>query len=155
METEAYGLFDPASHSFKGRSKRNEAMFGQPGTIYVYKIYGLHYCVNIVCKPGDAVLLRALEPTRGLPIVNQRRKGASPNLLCAGPGRLCSALGIDMEANGLSIWSNRFTFKRALDQHVVVSATRIGVTKAREVNWRFGLAESAYLSRSIPVEGAT
>lgn len=147
VETEAYAPDDPASHSFAGRTARNAAMFGAPGDVYVYRIYGMHYCANIVCTPGSAVLLRALEPLAGLEEMSVRRGEVAPKLLCAGPGRLCAALGIDLGANSMSVVHSPFAFVPVSEPCTHVTGPRIGITKAADKPWRFGLAGSAFLSR--------
>lgn len=143
VETEAYAPDDAASHSFRGRTPRNAAMFGSPGTAYVYRSYGLHWCLNIVCAPGSAVLLRALEPTEGLDLMRARRGLDAPRLFCAGPGRLAQALGVDAAWNG-SPMHGAMRRKRDVE---IVAGVRIGITKAVEIEWRFGECGSAYLSR--------
>lgn len=147
VETEAYAPDDPASHSFVGRTPRNAAMFGAPGDIYVYRIYGMHYCANIVCRPGSAVLLRALEPLTGLDAMAARRGGVAHKLLCAGPGRLCAALGIDQSANSMSVIAKPFALAPAAEKATTVTGVRIGISKAADKPWRFGLAGSPFLSR--------
>jgi DNA-3-methyladenine glycosylase len=147
VETEAYAPDDPASHSFAGKTLRNAAMFGSPGDVYVYRIYGMHFCANIVCRPGSAVLLRALEPLVGLAIMRARRGGVVDKLLCTGPGRLCSALGLDLGVNALSVSTAPFEFIRPHEHCEPLVGPRIGITKAADKPWRFGLKGSAFLSR--------
>jgi len=147
VETEAYDHEDPASHSFAGPTARNAVMFGPAGHIYVYRSYGLHWCMNLVCHgTASAVLIRALEPTRGLDQMIARRGLANPRLLCAGPGRLCQALGVGPEHNGVRI--DQAPFELTPGPCVgVASGRRIGITKAVEKRWRFGEQGSRYLSR--------
>lgn len=143
VETEAYAPDDPASHSFGGPKQRNAAMFGDPGTAYVYRSYGLHWCLNLVCTPGSAVLLRALEPVGGLDLMRTRRGLDAVRLLCAGPGRLAQALGVDAGWNGMPM----HTHMQRYTQPELVVGVRIGISKAIDIEWRFGAAGSAYLSR--------
>jgi DNA-3-methyladenine glycosylase len=149
VETEAYAVHDPASHSFGGPTARNAAMFGLPGRAYVYRSYGIHWCLNVVCEPGSAVLIRALEPRDGVDLMQERRGVSDLRLLCSGPGRLCQALGITIAENGLRL--DRLPFQITADRSTsaVMAGTRIGITRAVERPWRFGLAGSRYLSRPL------
>ncbi len=152
VETEAYDAADPASHSFGGPTARNAAMWGPPACAYVYRIYGLHWCLNLVAgpEPGAAVLLRALEPTHGLDLMRTRRGGDDARRLCAGPGRLCQALGVDRVHDGLPLDQPPFTLRRGPPPPEVSVGPRIGVTKGAGTPWRFGWAGSPCLSRSFP-----
>jgi DNA-3-methyladenine glycosylase len=152
VETEAYHPADPASHSFSGPTPRNAVMFGPPGYIYVYRSYGIHWCMNLVCGdgPGSAVLLRALEPTEGLDLMIARRGLDDVRRLCAGPGRLCQALGVTRDHNGALVTTPPFTLQPGPPAEVV-AGPRIGITKAADVPWRFGEKGSRYLSRPFPI----
>jgi DNA-3-methyladenine glycosylase len=152
VETEAYDVSDPASHSYSGRSARNAAMFGPPGRAYVYRIYGLHHCLNIVCgpEPGGAVLIRALEPRCGIEVMRARRGLERTEDLCSGPGRLCQALGVSMAHDTLPIDRPPFSLRPPGEAPEIVVGPRIGITKAAHQPWRFGLAGSKFLSRRFP-----
>lgn len=149
VETEAYTEDDPASHSFKGQNLRNQAMFGAPASVYVYRSYGIHWCLNFVCKTGSAVLIRALEPKKGLNVMQERRGLDNPVLLCSGPGRLCQALAVTGELNGLSLATDPFHLVVPAKQQIVAAGRRIGITKAVDVAWRFGLKGSPFLSKKL------
>ncbi len=150
VEVEAYAPDDAASHAFSGRTERNGAMFGAPGTLYVYRAYGIHWCVNVACEPegtGAAVLLRALEPTDGL-VEMSRRRGYSDNMmLCSGPGRLTQALGITGEDDGQFVDSSPFSLQPPREQPDVVATPRIGITKAVELPWRYVVRGTPWASR--------
>jgi DNA-3-methyladenine glycosylase len=150
VEVEAYDHEDPAAHGYRGRTERNKSMFGPPGHAYVYRSYGVHWCLNVVCEPvgvANAVLIRALEPLAGLDVMRERRGLESPRLLCAGPGRLCQALGVTGEHDGLALDEPPFELRPRAAAVEVVTGPRIGITKAAERPWRYGLAGSAFLSR--------
>jgi DNA-3-methyladenine glycosylase len=149
VETEAYDGADPASHSFRGPTARNGAMFGPPGHAYVYFIYGAHWCLNFVCRPGAAVLIRALEPTHGLAAMAERRPGLPLRRLCAGPGRLCAALGVTGAQNGSPLDRPPFRLVGASQSHEIGVGRRIGISRGVEAQWRFGLAGSPFLSRGL------
>ena len=153
VETEAYAPEDPASHSYGGRTMRNAAMFGPPGHLYVYRSYGIHWCANVVCADegtGAAVLLRAVEPLRGLEEMRARRGLDELTLLCAGPGRLCQALGITREHEGLSLDRPPLELQLPTVPPEVVAGPRIGITRATELPWRYALRSSRFVSRPRP-----
>jgi len=155
VEVEAYHHTDPAAHSYRGRTERNGVMFGPPGFAYVYRSYGIHWCLNFVCEPegsASAVLIRALEPSHGLATMRRRRGLADARLLCSGPGRLCEALAITGAHNGHALDRPPFRLL-ARDKDVgVVSGPRIGITKAAELPWRYGLKGSRFLSKRFREE---
>jgi DNA-3-methyladenine glycosylase len=149
-ETEAYDHADPASHSFSGPTKRNAVMFGPPARAYVYRSYGIHWCLNFVCGEeghGAGVLIRALEPVAGLGTMRQRRGQENLRLLCAGPGRVCQALAVNGEHNGMHLDAEPFQLAPPAWPVSVVTGPRIGISKAKHMPWRFGLAGSPFLSR--------
>ena len=149
VETEAYTEDDPASHSFRGRTPRNSAMFGRPGRLYVYRSYGLHWCANVVCDAegtGAAVLLRALEPTHGLDTMRARRGVDEPRLLCSGPGRLAEALGITGEHDGAALDRAPFSLLAPGRPAALEVTTRIGISRGVESEWRFVVHGSAWSS---------
>lgn len=147
VEVEAYHPTDPASHSFAGRTARNAAMFGPPARVYVYRSYGIHWCMNFVCAGASAILLRALEPTAGLEIMRARRGLDDVRALCSGPGKLGQALAIDRSLDGRPLSRRPFALTLAPAPSEVLIGPRIGITKAAEVPWRFGLKGSPFLSR--------
>ncbi len=146
-ETEAYSPDDPASHSFPGRTRRNAAMWGPPGTAYVYLSYGMHWCLNVVGLPGHAALIRALEPLAGCALMQARRGRSHP--LTLGPGMVAEALGISGDDNGRPFTAPDFQIAFGRPQRLL-QGPRIGISRANEKPWRFGLAGSAFLSKPFP-----
>ena len=154
VEVEAYDHEDPAAHGFGNRrSARNAAMFLPGGHAYVYRSYGIHWCLNVVCGEegvAGAVLIRALEPVLGLEEMRARRGVADPRLLCSGPGRLCQALAVTRDHDGLPLDRPPFELRARRTPVEVVVGPRIGISKAVELPWRYGLAGSRFLSRPFP-----
>ena len=153
VETEAYDREDPASHSYSGPTPRNQAMFGPPGRAYVYRSYGIHWCLNFVCREeghGAGVLIRAMEPMRGIAVMQKRRGLQELRQLCSGPGRVGQALGITRELNGARLDRQPFEVLAPEQPQEVVTGPRIGISKAMDMPWRFGLAGSKFLSRRFP-----
>ncbi len=152
VEVEAYDSEDPAAHGFRGRTERNASMFGPAGHAYVYRSYGVHWCLNLVCEEAGspaAVLIRALEPTAGLARMRERRGVEEPRLLCAGPGRLCQALAVSREHDGLALDEPPFELRAPAGPVEVAAGTRIGISVATDLPWRYVLAGSRYLSRPL------
>lgn len=153
VEVEAYDRDDPASHGYRGPTARNRAMFGPPGHAYVYRSYGLHWCLNLVCGEegqAEAALVRALEPTHGIDLMRERRRLDDVRLLCAGPGRLCLALGITGAHDGRPLDEPPFALLAAPAAKLeVVRGRRVGITRAADLPWRYGAAGSRFLSRTL------
>src|SRR5262245_54607856 len=150
VEVEAYHHLDPAAHSFRGPTPRNRVMFGPPGFTYVYRSYGIHWCVNFVCEPAgsaSAVLIRALEPTHGLPAMRRRRALQEARALCSGPGKLCEALGITIKHSELPLDAPPFALHARTSKPEIAVGVRIGITKAVDLPWRYGLKGSRFLSK--------
>jgi DNA-3-methyladenine glycosylase len=150
VEVEAYHHTDPAAHSYAGRTARNAVMFGAPGYAYVYRSYGIHWCVNFVCEQAgsaSAVLIRALQPTEGLTAMRRRRGLREDRALCSGPGKLCQALGITIRQNELPLDRPPFELRARREEPEIARGVRIGITKAAEKPWRYGLKGSPFLSK--------
>jgi DNA-3-methyladenine glycosylase len=157
VEVEAYDHEDPAAHGYSGRTERNASMFGPPGHAYVYRSYGIHWCLNFVCEQegsASAVLIRALEPTQALDVMRERRGLDDPRLLCAGPGRLCQALNVTREHDGLALDRPPFELLAREEEPEIAVGPRVGITKAADQPWRYGLAGSRFLSRAIRPAGS-
>jgi DNA-3-methyladenine glycosylase len=150
VEVEAYHHTDPAAHSFRGPTPRNGVMFGPPGFAYVYRSYGIHWCVNFVCEKqgsASAVLIRALQPTHGIPAMRRRRGLHDERSLCSGPGKLTEALAITEAHNGLALDVSPIALHARIGEVEVATGVRIGITKAVELPWRYGLKGSKFLSK--------
>jgi DNA-3-methyladenine glycosylase len=151
IETEAYGRNDPASHSFRGPRPRNAAMFGPPGSVYVYLSYGCHLCLNLVGREGEAVLIRTIRPEFGVDIMAARRgRNVLAADLCSGPGRVGQALGVRLDDNGKLVGETEFVLTEAAIARTLLVGPRIGIGKATDLPWRFGLAGYPGLSRPFP-----
>jgi DNA-3-methyladenine glycosylase len=153
VEVEAYHHTDPAAHSFRGPTPRNKVMFGPPGFTYVYRSYGIHWCVNFVCEEegsASAVLIRALEPTHGIAAMRRRRGQTDARALCSGPGKLCEALGITIAHSELPLDRPPITLHARTGEVDIASGVRIGLTKAVDLPWRYGLRDSKFLSKRFP-----
>ena len=152
VEVEAYHHIDPAAHSFRGPTPRNLVMFGPAGFVYVYRSYGIHWCVNFVCEKegsASAVLIRALEPTHGLAAMRRRRGLSDERALCSGPGKLTEALGITHAHNGLALDAPPIALHARAEKPEIVAGVRIGITKAVELPWRYGLKGTKFLSKGF------
>jgi len=150
VEVEAYHHTEPAAHSYRGPTPRNQVMFGPPGFVYVYRSYGIHWCVNFVCEKtgsASAVLIRALRPTHGIPAMRRRRGVHDERALCSGPGKLTEALGITIAHNALALDAPPFALYARTEKPEIVAGVRIGLTKAVELPWRYGLKGSKFLSK--------
>jgi DNA-3-methyladenine glycosylase len=152
VEVEAYDAYDPASHGYRGRTARNASMFGPPGHAYVYRSYGIHWCLNLVCgEEGvpEAVLVRAIEPTNELERIRDRRGLVEPRLLCSGPGRLTQALGITGNHDGLPLDEPPFELDQRTGPVAIEAGPRIGISRATDVRWRYLLRGSPFASRPL------
>jgi DNA-3-methyladenine glycosylase len=152
VEVEAYDQEDPASHGYRGRTARNESMFGLPGHAYVYRSYGVHWCLNLVCGEegvAEAVLVRALEPTAGIEQQRRRRGADDLRALCSGPGKLCQALAVTREHDGLPLDRAPFRLEEREAVPEIATGPRIGIARATELSWRYALAGSPFVSRAL------
>jgi DNA-3-methyladenine glycosylase len=152
VEVEAYDGEDPASHGYGGPTARNRSMFGPPGHAYVYRSYGIHWCLNLVCEDegsAAAVLVRAVEPTHRVDIMRERRGRDDLRLLASGPGRLCQALAVTRDHDGLALDEPPFELLAPEEDVTVATGVRVGITRAAELPWRYGLAGSRFLSRGL------
>ncbi|NLY32073.1 MAG: DNA-3-methyladenine glycosylase [Firmicutes bacterium] len=150
VETEAYTANDPACHAYRGKSRRNAAMFGPAGTAYIYFIYGMHYCFNVVTGregSGEAVLIRALEPVKGISLMAKARGTDDIRLLCSGPARLCQALNITLAENGISLMGDTIFLQMGRQPEAIVTASRIGVSAGKELPYRFYIAGNEFVSK--------
>ena len=152
VETEAYLRGDPACHASRGMTKRNESMFLSPGHSYVYLIYGMYHCFNVVTAPhgvGEAVLIRAIEPTDGIEAMSLRRNAAAIGNLANGPGKLCQAMGIDKSLDGQHLWESTLLYieEGQLRKHTIASSERVGISSGKDLLLRYFLKGSPYVSR--------
>jgi len=157
VEVEAYDHEDPASHGYRGRTQRNASMFGPPGHAYVYRSYGIHWCLNLVCGEDgtpEAVLVRALQPTEEIDVQRGRRGVDDIRALCSGPGKLCQALAITREHDGLALDAPPFRLEDRDAVPEILTGPRIGISQATEVSWRYALAGSPFLSRPLRARSA-
>jgi DNA-3-methyladenine glycosylase len=153
VETEAYHETEPACHAFVGITSRTRTLFGDPGTAYVYRSYGIHALLNAVCEQrgvGAAVLIRALEPQEGIEMMRARRGGVSDEQLCSGPGKLTQALGVELSENGTSLLDGPVRVLAGAARERVAIGTRVGISKAVDLRWRFCLAGNRHVSRPRP-----
>lgn len=151
VETEAYSMEDPASHTYRGETIRNRAMFQEAGTVYVYFTYGMHYCANIVTGAkghGQGVLLRALEPVDGIELMTRRRGLSDTARLTNGPAKLVQAMGITKEHNGTHLDRGRLRLEPGIRPSEIIQTTRIGIKKAVDQPWRFYIKDNAFVSRT-------
>lgn len=148
-ETEAYHPTEPASHAHRGKTERNASMFLGPGHVYVYRSYGIHWCLNFVCADASAILIRAIEPTAGIEKMAERRGLSNARDLCSGPGKLAEALAVTKAHDGLMIDAPIFRFRPTESPRPVVIGPRIGISKAADLPWRFGIAGSPFLSKAF------
>jgi DNA-3-methyladenine glycosylase len=156
VEVEAYHHTEPAAHSYNGPTPRNRVMFGPPGFAYVYRSYGIHWCANFVCEAegsASAVLIRAIEPTHGLAAMRRRRGTDDARALCSGPGKLCEALAITGKHTGLALDRQPFALHARKEKPDIAIGIRIGITKAAELPWRYGLKGSKFLSKPFASAG--
>jgi len=156
VEVEAYHHTDPAAHSYRGPTPRNAVMFGPAGMAYVYRSYGIHWCLNFVCEgagSASAVLIRALEPVEGIAAMRRRRELPDVRALCSGPGKLCEALGVTDRHNGLPLDRKPFELRARTGEPDIVTGPRIGITKAVDAPWRYGLKGSRFMSKPFPIRG--
>jgi DNA-3-methyladenine glycosylase len=149
-EIEAYHHTEPAAHSYRGPTPRNMVMFGPPGFLYVYRSYGIHWCMNFVCEKegsASAILIRALEPTHGIAAMRRRRMLHEERSLCSGPGKLCSAMAVTDKHNGMALDAAPIVVHARTEVPEIATGIRIGITKAVELPWRYGIRESRFLSK--------
>jgi DNA-3-methyladenine glycosylase len=156
VETEAYHETEPACHAFRGRTERNRTLFGPPGYVYMYRSYGIHTMLNLVCEPegrAAAVLVRALEPRTGIALMRERRGRAALHELCSGPGKLAQALAIPLSDDGADLEVGPVVVRARPADWVSgepVVGVRVGITKAADLPWRFALAGHPDVSRPRP-----